>query len=209
MPSAVVLPSPIPINTASYSASSGSQVENVLHLGERDVGLELVFRDPEGIEPAGLSFCLEHGDGVAVAAQVAGAREPGWSGANNRYSLSGAWPRLEQSEFVVENVVRRVALQQRDLDRLLIAIVEHAGTLAQDLDGTGARARVPERVRIEDHACRTAQVAGGDLLDERGHVDVRGAGDGAGRVVAVQALVCLEQRGVIGQRRRDVGEVGG
>src|SRR5262249_36222861 len=60
---------------------------------------------------------------------------------------------------------------------------------------------------LEDHPRRAAQIAARDFLDERRHVDVGGAGVRAWRVEAKQALARLEQRGVAGQRRRDLREI--
>src|SRR6267378_3085868 len=90
---------------------------------------------------------------------------------------------------------------------LYSAIIQDARTFAQHFHRACARARVAERIRIENDPRGAAQVAGRDLLDEGGDVDVRGAGDRARRIVTVEALVRLEQRRVIRQRRRDVGGI--
>jgi hypothetical protein len=100
-----------------------------------------------------------------------------------------------------------MSLQQCDLDRLLVAIIQYAGAFAEHFHGTGARAGMAERIGVENDPGRAAQIPAGDFLDERGHVDVRGASDGAGRIVAEQALVGLEQRRVVRERRSDVGEI--
>ena len=65
--------------------------------------------------------------------------------------------------------------------------VHHAGALAQHFGGAHAAAAFAQNIGGENHAGRAAQIAGGDFLDERGHVDVRGAGDGARRVETIQA----------------------
>src|SRR5206468_10681640 len=133
-------------------------------------------------------FGLDHRPGVPVAPQVARAGASRRSRPHDRDAFSGWLPRLEQLEPLLYDVIGRVALEQCDLDRLLVTVVQDARPLAQHFDGTCPRARMPERVRVENHACRAAQIAAGDLLDEGRDVDVRGAGDRAGCVVTVEAL---------------------
>ena len=53
---------------------------------------------------------------------------------------------------------------------------------------------------------RAAQIAGGDLLDEARHVDVRGAGRGAGRIEAEQAAVGFHHGGLRIEGGMEVGE---
>src|SRR6266852_6518470 len=173
-----------------------TQVENVLHLGEGDVGFELVLRDPVRVETARLRLRLEDRDIVAAAPQVSGAREPRWPRTHDRDAFAGAFPRFEELELLLEDVIGGVPLQQRDLDRLFIAVVQDAGPFAQHFHRAGARAGMAERIRLENDSGRATQVAGRDLLDEGGDVDVRGAADRAWRVVAEEALVRLEQRRV-------------
>src|SRR5437773_834215 len=150
---------------------------------------------------------LEDRDAVAQHAKVTSARQTGRSRSDDGHVLSGWRAGFEQLDLALEDVVGGMALQQGDLDRLLVAVIQHARPLAQHFHGAGARAGMAERVGFENDARRAAQVAGRDLLDESRNVDVGGTGLGAGRIVTEQALVGLEQRVVWSERRRDVGEV--
>src|SRR5213083_2735928 len=141
---------------------------------------------------------LEHSHGVSHDAKISGAREARGPGAHDRDPFPGALPGLEELELLLEHVVRGMPLQQRDLDRLLVAVVQDTRSFAQHFYRTGARARVAERVRIEDDSRGAAQVAGRDLLDECRDVDMCGAGNRARAAVAVGAWVRPERGRVVG-----------
>ncbi len=144
---------------------------------------------------------------MAKAPQLARARQARRARTDDGDGPSGWHTGLEQLEIVLEDMIRRVALQQRDLDRRFVPVIQHAGSLTQHLYRTRARAGVAEGIRLEDHARRAAQIAGRNFLDEGRDVDVCRAGDGAGGVVTEEAFVRFEQRVIVRQRRRDVGEV--
>src|SRR2546421_389214 len=80
---------------------------------------QLVFGDPGGVEAAGSLPGLEDGDRVAGAAQVLRARQAGGAGADDGDLLPRRRAGREQLEVVGQGVVGGVALQQRDVDRLL------------------------------------------------------------------------------------------
>ena len=101
----------------------------------------------------------------------------------------------------------RIALEPPDLDRLGIALVVHARAFAERIHGTDATAAHAEDVRVEDVLGAAAHVARGDLLDERGNVDVRRTGARARRVEAEQATVGFELGVVRRERRIDVGKI--
>ena len=92
---------------------------------------------------------------------------------------------------------------KRDLDWVAIVAVHDAGALAEHFDRAGPRTTATQYIGVENAQRRTAQIAGGDALDEAGNVDVRGAGGGAGRVEAVKAAMRLDQGGLRRERRLD------
>ena len=72
--------------------------------------------------------------------------------------------------------------------------------------GQAARATAAQNVGIEDAQRRTAEIAGGDALDEAGNVDVGGAGSGAGRVETVEAAIGLDRGSLRRERRLELAE---
>jgi len=66
---------------------------------------------------------------------------------------------------------------------------------------------VPQNIRGENHARGALQIAGGDFLDESGDVDVRGAGERAGRVEAIEAARRFYSGLALTQRRFDLREI--
>src|SRR6185312_8312199 len=59
---------------------------------------------------------------------------------------------------------------------------------------------------IENAKGGTAQVAAGNFFDELRDIDMRGTRSSAGRVEAVQAAVCFNDRGLSGERRMQLRE---
>ncbi len=123
-----------------------------------------------------------------------------------RHALAGVGPRGEEAGVLAQRRVGRVALQLADGDGLATQLVHHALADAQHLHRADARAAHPEDVGLEDGAGRPGDVAGGDLADELGDVDVRGAGLHARRVAAEEASVGLRHGLRFGQRGLVVGE---
>jgi hypothetical protein len=183
------------------------EVLHHLHFGKRERQAHLVFGDSKTVQPTRVGALVEDGDRVTEPAQIARAGETGRARADDRHFSARRLARGERVVVVGQRPVGRVTLQQRDLDRLLVAIVEDARAFAEHFDRTRPRARMPHRVGVEDDARRAAHVLAGDLLDEGRDVDMRGTRVGARRVVAVQALAGLEQRRILCERRRDLGEV--
>ena len=106
-------------------------------------------------------------------------------------------------------MVHGVALQPSDLDGPLIVAVHHACAFAQHVHRAHPRAAQPQNIRVQDGHGRAARIAAGDLLDEAGNIDVRGAGVGARRIEAVEAAVGFHQRLAASQRRMDLGKAVG
>ena len=101
------------------------------------------------------------------------------------------------------------ALEATDFDGLLVVAVHHAGAFAEDVYGAGARATGAENVGVEDRFRGTFKIAGGNLLDELGHVDVRGASGHAGSVEAVETAMGFgDGRGFL-KRRMEVRKARG
>ena len=102
--------------------------------------------------------------------------------------VSGAGVKGSGSAARVERV-HGEALEARDLDRLLVEAVHHAGAFAQDFHRAGAGTAGAQDVGVEDGARGAGKIAAGDFLDEAGNVDVGGAGGGAGGIEAVETTI--------------------
>ena len=85
-------------------------------------------------------------DGESARGELAGAREAGRTGADDRDAVSVRPPALAQGMLGGERGVGRVALQARDLDRGPAFVGEHTDALAEHLDGTDTRARRTEQI---------------------------------------------------------------
>ena len=182
-------------------ATDGQQPGDLLlcEVIDRLVGGQAVL-----VEPAGLGIGIEHDDIVALARQAVGAGEAGRTCTHHGHALAGGFCAGEQRRARVgEMGIGGEALQLADLDRLVFVGVAHAGLFAQHLGRADAGAHAAQRVGAEDGVCGATQVAVGDALDEARHIDARGAGRLAGRLIAVVATVRLDAR--LGQRKGRVG----
>ena len=102
--------------------------------------------------------------------------------------------------------IHGVTLQQRDLDRLAILAMQHACAFAEHVHRADARTTGAQNICVENAQGRAAQIAGGDALDEAGHIDVRRTGGRAGRVEAVEAAIRLNHSGLRRERRLQLAE---
>ena len=105
---------------------------------------------------------------------------------------------MKDIDMPVVHMIHRKTLEAADADRLVFGI-EDACTFAEFLNRTDAGARGADQVRFQNRAGRADDVGGRDLLDEARDIDMGRARMGAGRVVAVEASVRLDQRFVSGQ----------
>src|SRR6185369_9432619 len=104
---------------------------------------------------------------MAELRQLRRATHPGRPAANHRDALSGfleSW--LENRDAVLINMIRRVALEPADLDRVAVAIEHHARALAQHFGRANPRAARAQDVGREDGPGCAGKIAGHDLLDE-------------------------------------------
>ena len=130
--------------------------------------------------------------------------------AHHGHALAGGGCALEQRcTGLGKEGVGGIALQRADLHGLVFVGIAHAGLLAQHLGGAHAGAHAAQRVGLQDGAGGAPVVVLRNAVDERGDVDARGAGRGAGGVVAVVAALGLDQRLRPGERRVGVAEVDG
>jgi hypothetical protein len=106
----------------------------------------------------------------------------------------------------VEEGVHGVTLQTADFDGLLVVAMIDAGTFAENIHGTDARATGAENVGVEDGKRGAAEIALGDLFDEARNVNVGGTGRGAGSVEAVEAPVGFGEGGLMVEGRMKVRE---
>jgi hypothetical protein len=97
-------------------------------------------------------------------------------------------------------------LQARDLDRLLVEAVQHAGAFAQHFHRAGTGTAGAQDVGVEDSARGAGKIAAGDFFDETGNVDVGGAGAGAGSIEAVETTIGLGHRCLAVERRMQIAE---
>ena len=82
-----------------------------------------------------------------------------------------------------------MALQQCYLNRVAIVAVHDAGAFAKHFDRAGPRATAAQNIGVENAERGTAQIAGADAFDESRHIDVRGAGRGAGRIETIETTI--------------------
>ena len=104
-------------------------------------------------------------------------------------------------------MIRRIALQTADLDRLLKKRVLYTRTLAKGLDRANTCTRRTDRIRVKDHAGRAHQVVGCDLLNEGRNVDVRRTRPCAWGVKTVETSIRFVHR--LGRRESwvKIGEI--
>ncbi len=136
-----------------------------------------------------------------------GAGEAGGAGADHRDALAARTGAREGLDVALQQRVGGVALQCADLHGLGFLGRAHAGILAEDFDGTDARARPAHDVFLQDGDGRALDVVGRDLADEAGDVDAGRAGLQARRVVAEIAAAGLDQGAHAIERRMDVREI--
>src|SRR4029079_16470137 len=101
---------------------------------------------------------------MAELGELRRAPHPGWPAANHRDAFAGlieSW--LENRDAVLINMIRRVALEPADLDRVAIAIEHHAGALAQHFGRANPRAARAKDVGREDGPGCAGKIAGHDL----------------------------------------------
>ena len=171
-----------------------------------------VRRDRVADEPAGLGALVVDGDGEAAGGELAGAGEARRAGADHGdVAAVRALRRRPERNACRQRPVGRVALEARDLDRAASLVDEHAGALAELLDGTHPGARAAEQVVGEDRLRGGLRVALGDRGDECRHVHVgRARGDARSRraAAALEAAVGLDHRLAVGERRPELVEDG-
>ena len=163
-------------------------------------GAQLVFGDAIGIQAAG-KRALRRSVTRKAAGGAVRPRRRAKRGRRRCRRLAAArrgGVDAEERRRSGMKCVHGEALQAADLDGLLVVAMHDAGAFAQHFDGADAGTTGAQDVGIENGVRRAAQVAGGDFLDEARHVDVGGAGGGAGRIEAVEAAIGFHQhrRGV-------------
>ena len=142
--------------------------------------------------------------------ELAGAHEARRPGADNGDSEAVGRRSPADLDAVLERAIGRVALERADRDRPLSGLGEHAGGLAQDLDGAHPRATRAEQVLGKDRLRGAGRVVRRDRAHELRDIDAGGAGDHAGRgrvgAAALEAAVGIEQRLRPGERRTQLLE---
>ena len=163
------------------------------HLVEAHLGPHLVVGDPVGVEPATGRLLVVDGDRVPQPGEFRSAAESGGAGAEDRDPPAVLrMGRMEHVDPVGSHVVGGMTLKPADLDRILFQVEHHAGAFAEHLRGADAGAARPEHVGLEDRPGGPGQVVGGDLADERGNIDPRGAGHDARSVETEEAATRLD-----------------
>src|SRR6476661_1251485 len=120
---------------------------------------------------------------MAELGELRRATHPGRPAANHCDAFAGffeSW--LENWDAVFINMIRRVALEPADLDRVAVAIEHYARALAEHLGRANPRAARAKDVGREDGPGCAGKVAGHDLFDECRDIDPGGAGGDAGRI---------------------------
>ena len=116
-----------------------------------------------------------------------GASQSGRSGADHGYALAGGRRTLERM-FAELCVVHGITLQQTDQHwRAFLAVVAHAGLLAQYLGRAHPGTTATKDIGRKNFLRSTLDVFLLNIANKRRDIYVAGAGVDAWRVVAVQA----------------------
>ncbi len=150
-------------------------------------GAEFVGGDAVGVQAAGEFIAIENRGAIAEFGEFGGAGERRGAGTDEGDTLAVGSAGVKKLNIAIEDVIHGVALQAANFDRLFFLLVHHAGAFAENFGGANAAAAVSEDIGFENYAGGAAQIVGGDFFYEGGDVNVRGAGDGAGRVKAEKA----------------------
>ena len=171
---------------------------------------QLVFGDPVCIQTSRQRARVVELGADAAAAQFGRASERGRPGADqcNREPRIGPRRKGQGSTAGVQRV-HREALQARNLDRLLIEAVHHAGAFAQNLHRAGAGAACAQNIGVENGAGGPRKIAAGDLLNKARNIDMRRTCAGAGRIEAEEATIGLWNRSLFVERRMQIAETRG
>ena len=181
--------------------------QDVFHFLLRKIVDCLVRGDAVFVQAARFEIPVEHDDVVAKHRQPMRARQPGRTGAHHRNGLSGRRLAIEELRSTGEDRVRRITLQQADLDGLVLVRISDAGLFAEYFGRANARAHAAHDVLAQNRVRGAAQVIAANLLNKTGNVDARGAGRGAGCVVTKIAAVRGGQRRIPGKRWMQIGEI--
>ena len=114
---------------------------------------------------------------------------------------------VKKINVAIENVVYGVALQTANFDGFFFLLVHHTGAFAENFRRANAAATMSENIGFESCASGAAEIVGGDFLYERRDVNVRWAGDSAGRVKAEKAAGGFDGGLARGHPRRNFREI--
>src|ERR1017187_4097817 len=138
--------------------------------------------------------------------RAAQARRPT---ANDGDAFAGFLGRcFEDGDLFLGNVVRGVALQPPDFNRVALAVEHHARAFAQHAGWTDARTTRAQNIRREDGSRRAGEIAGGNFFDERRDVNSRRAGLNARRIKAEQTAVGFNDGFLWRVTRLEIGHAG-
>ena len=171
-------------------------------------GRELVLGHTVGIQSAGHLALIEDGNAIAQSPQFRRASQRSRPRAD---AGNPSFPRRahRQPDVARVEVFHRVPLQPAHFHRPGMMTMQHTGPLAQHVHRAHARATQPKDIGIEYGPRRAAEITGGDLPDESGHVDVSRTRLGAGSVETIEAAVGFLQRFGARQRRMQFSEAPG
>ncbi len=143
----------------------------------------------------------------AAAAKFRSASKRRRTRANQCNRESRLSTRLErQRSSTLMQRVHRKSLQPRDLNRLLVVTVHHAGSFAQHLHRTSPGTTRAKNIRIEDSSSRTGKIATRYLLNEARHVDMGRTSCRTRRVKTVEAAIGLRHGSLPVKRRVQIAE---
>jgi hypothetical protein len=102
--------------------------------------------------------------------------------------------------------INRESLQSRNLNRLFVVPMHHAGAFAQHLHWTGSGTTPTQNICIENSLRRASQIAAGNLLDETWHINMRRTSGCARSVETIETAIRFRHRCLSIKRRVQVAE---
>ena len=160
---------------------AGAQGANERRLARKRFSELAVRCDRVANEAACLLALVVNRHCVAEGGELTGAGQAGGAGADDCNAEAGPRGAVAKVPGLDEPDVGSVALEPPDLDRPAPFVCEDAGALAEELRRADPRTCAAEEVLGEDHLGGVRGVALRDCRHEAGDVDVRGAGNRAGR----------------------------
>ena len=184
-----------------------AQAANEFDFAQSIFGAKFIGGDSVGIQAAREFIAIENRSAVAEFGKFGGARERCGAGTDEGDAFAVGSACVKKINVAIEDVVYGVALQTTNFDGFFFLLVHHTGAFAENFRRANAAATMSENIGFENYASGAAEIVGGDFFYEGGDVNVRWAGDSAGRVKAEKAAGGFDGGLARGHPRRNFREI--